>query len=298
MKKLTTILLTSITLLSALEKPTPLVLEVVKKRDVLQENRVLLTAKVKDSNSSYGYLWKEGDKVLGNSNLLKTRFSNGEHNVTVEVSSKNGEKSKAMVTVKAWRYKTVTTKLIPWDDSVHLSNQQTTKIIDYRDELKEDNKFVTKKYDKEGNLVMKIVEKPIENQKDKFNQTLYIYHNDKSGNCIKEDSFEYLLSYSVTLDSNNKIIERDKPKDFNQSKRSHLVTHYKYDEQDNKIWQKVEAIREGKNIIHTVIHGAMEVDYVYNSNRDIVKEMALNQCSATRGRTFSYFYHDDSYQTN
>jgi hypothetical protein len=37
---------------------------------------------------------------------------------------------------------------------------------------------------------------------------------------------------------------------------------------------------------------------VLQENRDMVKEMALNQCSATRGRTFSYFYHDDSYHTN
>ena len=75
MKKITTILLTSMTLLMAIDTTKALTLEVVKKRDVLQENQVLLSVKVKDGNASYGYMWREGNRTLGDSNPLKASFS-------------------------------------------------------------------------------------------------------------------------------------------------------------------------------------------------------------------------------
>ncbi len=283
MKKIAIVSLLTIGVLSAFN------LEIEQNRDVLQENNVLLN--IKDLNSSYSYLWREGNRTLGDSNPLKTSFSNGEHNITVEVTSRNGVKKSVKVFLKAWKYKTATIKWIPWDDNVTVANEYS-EITNYRDALKEESEFINKKYDKQGNLILKIVEKPIDKKKNKFKETLYIYYNDNRGNCIKEEKFEYITPYGVTFDTKNRIIDRDRVKDFNQSRRTHFVTHYKYDKEGNKIWKNLEAIREGKNIIQMVIRGATAISYIYNSNGDVVKEIAHNGCRGTKGRTFSYRYHN------
>jgi len=283
MKKIAIVSLLTLGVLSAFN------LEIEQNRDVLQENIVLLN--IKDLNSSYSYLWREGNRTLGDSNPLKTSFFNGEHNLTVEVTSTNGVEKSAKVFLQAWKYKTATIKWIPLDDSVMTVNEYS-EIINYKDALKEESEFVTKKYDKQENLILKIVEKPMEKRKDRFKETLYIYHSDKRGNCIKEEKFEYITPYRVTFDTKNRIIDRDRAKDFNQSRRTHFVTHYKYDKEGNKVWKNLEAIREGKNIIHMVIHGARAISYIYNSNGDVVKEIACNGCRGTKGRTFSYRYHN------
>jgi len=281
MKKIAIVLLLTIGFLSAFD------LEIEQNRDVLQENSVLLN--VKDLNSSYSYLWREGNRTLGDSNPLKTSFFNGEHNLTVEVTSSNGVKKSAKVFLKAWKYKTATIKWIPWDDSVTVANEYS-EIINYRDALKEESKFVTKKYDKQGNLILKIVE--LYRTKNSVTETRYIYHNDSNGNCIKKEELKYIKPYTVTFDNKNRIIKRDKPKDFNQSSRTHFVTHYKYNKEGNKVWEKLEAINKGKNIIQMAIHGATTIRYIYNSNGDVIKEIAPNRCRGTKGRTFSYRYHN------
>ena len=199
--------------------------------------------------------------------------------------------------VKAWRYKTAKVEWIPWDDSDKKSNDNYTKVTNYKEKSKKEDKFVTKKYDQEGNLILKIVEKEYDDflkkikKETKYMQTLYIYDYDIDGNCIKEDEYAYVIPYKVTLE-NDEIIERERAVDFNESRRSHMVTHYKYDDKGNRIEKRLAVVKRGKNIVPIRLLGAEKITYIYNANRDIIKELARNACRPAKGRTFSYRYHD------
>ena len=78
MKKIFITLITILSLLNAFS------FQLTKQRDVLRDSNTSLYVKVKteDLNRTYSYVWKEGNRTLGNTNPLKTSFSKGEHNGT------------------------------------------------------------------------------------------------------------------------------------------------------------------------------------------------------------------------
>ncbi len=297
--KFITILTLSSTFLSA----DTFSLKVAKQRDVLRDSNVTLYVNVvsKDVNSSYSYVWKEGNRTLGSTNPLKASFSKGKHYVSVEVVSKQGEKKRVSMLVKAWDYKTETITPVYFEKNHH--GRVEKRVYDHRNFLLEPKvnihskpfKVIENRYDKQGRVVFKRVEEVVKDDENrsKGRQIIMLYSYDKNSNIIKEEKLNYINFYPVTLNDKHKIIARERAKDYDASHpHTHFITYRKYDERGNKIEERWESLR-GKNIRPMAIHGATKVEYIYNENNDLVKEKAPNRCSMIKERIYSYIYSNE-----
>ena len=155
-------------------------------------------------------------------------------------------------------------------------------------------KVIENKYDKKGRVVFKRIETVIKDENSsKSRQTIILYSYDRNSNIVKKEKLDYLGTYSVTLNAQDKIIARERAKDYDRVHRhSHFITYRKYDERGNKIEESGEALR-GNNIIPMVTFGANKIEYFYNKNNDLVKAKAPNRCTMIKERTYSYIYSNE-----
>ena len=153
--------------------------------NITKENNVTLTVNIKESNSTYDYVWKENENIVGLGKVLTKAYDKGEHLLTVEVLGAGEVIGADEVKITAWDYLKI------------------EKMYHYGEN--EFNVFEKKIYDHHHWLLL--LEHPV------YAKTTYLYNEagkvlEEKYEAFNDDNRSYTLLYTYDEEENLLSMER------------------------------------------------------------------------------------------